>query len=229
MVHEDIRLYQIYYLQNQLQHIVDTIPYDNSMDKSGMCEYGVFMKEYNNFDNYKENYIGFISWKFNIKTKKQPVDFYHFIENHPGYDLYAMQPWGLSKFHKGIWKQGDDYCQPSGSIVSIVNDFSKKLSLKNIIDDKSRLDKTILCNYWVGTKKVWQDYMAFTLPIAQYMIDISKTDDSLRKRLFQRTTNQSSTWGNLFPYIMERLITSFLISRPDIKTKIWHLADNIIL
>ena len=223
---KDIQLHQIFYKTDQLKHIKNAQPYNNSNDPSGQCEYGVFMREFKNIQASQAKYIGYISWKFTEKTKKNPQDFLDFIKNNPGHDVYAMQPFNYHLFPHGVWDQGTKH---HPGIVEITQWAISELNLnKDIIHFNLDISKLITCNYWAATKEFWKKYEEFTLPIAQFLIDKANKDKDLHTKLFVRTSNNPALWGAIFPYIMERLVVSLLMLNPSIKVKIWHTNNNTI-
>jgi len=223
-----IDLFQIYFKPEHKTHLAKVCtPYDNSAGDSTLCEYGVFMKEFDNIQASTADYTGFISWKFRQKTRKTPQDFFSFIKLNPGHDIYAFQPFPLHYFPQGSWVQGDRF---HPNLLKIMHLTIKELNLDpNILHFTLDPSKLITCNYWVATKQFWQAYQNYTLPIAEFLIDQKHLNTDIAHLLSTPTVGDISHVGNLFPYIMERLVVSFLLSRPDFKTKIWHTADNIAL
>lgn len=225
-----VNIHQIYYLPTQAQYLTKTesiAPYDNSTGISKLCEYGVFMDNFTKIQQSPTDYTGYISWKFTQKTKRSIKDFDSFIRSNPGYDLYAIQPFPIQFFPKGVWEQGSRH---HPEILETISWAISQLNLDpNILHFTLDPSKLITCNYWVATKQFWQAYQNYTLPIAEFLIKQAELDPQLNHKLFVRTTDNSDTWGAIFPYIMERLVVSLLHQRLDFKTKIWHVANNIIL
>lgn len=72
---------------------------------------------------------------------------------------------------------------------------------------------TAFCNYWVATADFWQQYLNFTRPLYDYLIkDASPQEREFLWRRASPTINSS-----YFPFIFERMFTTFLTTRSDAK------------
>jgi hypothetical protein len=70
---------------------------------------------------------------------------------------------------------------------------------------------TCYCSYFVATKEFWNDYLVFLSKVAYYLTNCLK-----KKRKFMkvvRITQEISL--NLFPFIIERMFSTYLILNRD--------------
>ena len=75
---------------------------------------------------------------------------------------------------------------------------------------RSDAQTTCFSNFWVATPPFWDEFMAFALPVYHYMLDQRRA-----ARFFQPTYHDSG--AEIFPFIIERLFTTFIITRPEFK------------
>lgn len=82
-----VKIFQIYYHQDQ-KKLLDPkfIPYDNSQaSPPHNFEYSILINQANRFP---EQLVGFLSWKFKLKTTFSGKRLLSQINSNPGYDLY---------------------------------------------------------------------------------------------------------------------------------------------
>ncbi|NJN45505.1 MAG: hypothetical protein HC808_02320 [Candidatus Competibacteraceae bacterium] len=212
----NIKIYQIYY-QNDQQNFLDInfTPYSNILNNNpDWREYWVFKETYDKCLHKQADFTGFISWRFNEKTRIDGKRFIDFINtNLPNnYDVYFINPlpWDLDCFDN-IWLQGDYYHKG-------ILDFTQHILAKcgvdiNLREIVHREATGAYCNYWVGNQYFWDEYMNFTLPVYKYLSeDLSEEE---RDFLYSDSNYHIST--NYIPFIMERMFSTLLSYNKNIK------------
>lgn len=218
-----VHIRQIYYKPEQKEQIVAPgIPYNNCEDQSKQYEYGVFSREYMaksgafSSPKFKRNelYIGFLSWAFPRKAQLNVKDFVDFIDENPGYDAYGLQPYrfveAFNNYKINFWQQGNRHHPHILSVAQkIFDDLGYGIDL---IKERVNSENLLCCNYWVGNKSFWDDYISFCEPIKKIMT-------SSKGKMFDMFFNEYPK--GYFPYIMERLWTTFVINKQKkVKIKI---------
>jgi hypothetical protein len=209
----DFKVFQIYFEPNQLANLDPAfIPYDN-----GPCptpderEFYVFKKEYAANNIPENSYAGYVSWKFGGKTGITGSRFLEFCTENPGYDVYYINPFPLDICDGNVWAHGEKH---HPGITALAQKIIEAAGYKDRLDEVPQsLLRTAYCNYWVGNNKFWDQYMQYCLSL--YDALHSKISEEDRKKIFSRA--DWVTPASYFPYIFERLFSTFLQFHPEIK------------
>lgn len=201
------RLYQIFYRPCQAEQLdVDFIPYCNVENpRPEWCEYFVFRKEYY-AGTCSAGITGFLSWKFRQKTGISGSVFRTWINEHPGYDVYFVNPFPhlAQKRRPNIWYQGDRYHL---GMSKIAQELLAKIGFKINLHDLRMEERHIAyCNYWAGTPGFWRRYMDFCQPLYD-LIENGLSREEKAKLLMRADTASDCCY---IPYIFERLFSTLL-------------------
>lgn len=212
-----INIYQIYYNKDQIPYLdKDLIPYDNTVNENReFAEYWVFLENYRKEKHKEADYAGFVSWKFCSKTRVGGKTFIDFIKNNPGYDVYFINPSPDNvDLFPNVWYHGEKYHPGIVEFTQkIMDDLNYNINLKEFRNDDTT---TLYCNYWVGNEFFWDEYMKFTLPIYDY-INRNITPETKDKQESQHTWAQYHGQFTYSPFIFEKLFSTLLVYRPNIK------------
>ncbi len=208
-----VKINQIYFDQAQLPCLDPVFePYDNcSNPHPELREFYVFNTAFKQADYQQHNISGFFSWKFQQKTGVSGNKFVSFVTSNPGYDVYFINPMVHDLQYKNVWTQAEKYhpgiIALTEKILAVVG-YDVKLS-----ELKMGFKTTLYCNFWAGAGKFWQQY----LPFLQQCYDTinTKLSDSDRELLFTRADKNID--ASYFPFIFERLFSTFLCLHPEIK------------
>jgi hypothetical protein len=210
----NIRISQIYFEPRQLSGLDPAfLPYDNSSSTNAdYREFYVFQKEYLAGKIPTDTYVGYVSWKFQKKSRMSGRRFIEFCEANPGYDVYLVNPFPLFIALGNVWDCGETKHPGIKELTQYIFDSLNYGISVNEVPNSLRLNA--YCNFWVGNRKFWDSYMKFCLPIVDF---IEKRMDAQHKaKLFSRADRRSN--ASYFAYIFERLFTTFLASHPEIKS-----------
>lgn len=208
-------IHQIYYEECQISHLdEDFIPYQNLTNpRPEWCEYFVFRTEYL-AGTCGHGLTGFVSWKFRQKTGLTGGDFCRWIANHPGYDVYFVNPFPnlIRKRFQSVWHQGS-VCHPEILPIaqSLFDRVGYQLNLEAIEMDER---VTAYCNYWVATPEFWRRYITFCEPLYD-VIENGLTSDAKARILARADVKADCCY---IPYIFERLFSTLLCIAPDIRS-----------
>lgn len=159
----------------------------------------MFRDEYKSgLDFTSSDYIGYLSWKFEQKSKFNLNEFITLCDNNSGFDVYGVNCYEIT-FNP--WTQGRmwilDFEEITKSVFKSVcreyiDPFELEFNESNIC----------FCNYWIGNKKFWDSYMKFSIPFYEELMKRSRED----KRILDNGYEHS-----IFPYFMERLFSTYLV------------------
>ncbi len=219
MSHE---IFQIFYDPKQIGNLdPDFTPYDNSKAQDDdRYEFSVFIREYENLDFSKNSHYGFVSWKFTQKAHISGREFSDFIGSNPGYDVYYLNPFPAQTSFKNVWYQGDHHHPHLLQLTRAL--FSKANYNTKLLDEKMNPIDFLFCNYWVGSKKFWSQYIEFIRPMFE-LLQKNALDDELRIKLLARADDKID--ANYIPFIFERMISTLFAT--DQGRKIRRLSYRI--
>ena len=203
----NIKIFQIYYDPKQYPLLDKAfIPYDNTANLNPIWrEYYIFRTAFFNNEYKQADYVGYLSWKFNDKTKVAGEKFIEFIKQNPDYDVYYINPFlRVSLPYNNIWKEAK-YCHPT--LLPFIRRMCAKMGISPGYDKLAMpFEKFCYSNFWVGSQKFWEHYIAFMEPFYHYLTtQLSPSDEKILYKPSDKTTD-----AVLAPFIMERLFTTFL-------------------
>jgi hypothetical protein len=165
---------------------------------------------------------GFISWKFNQKTGITGQDFKTFILSNPGFDAYFINPFPHQACFKNVWKQGD-YFHPR--LSQITDNLLKNAGYQlELFSFENRMDTLCYCNYWVGSPLFWSRYIAFILPLYNY-INERATKEELEAINVKADRVIAAPYT---PFIFERMFSTFLATNPDLKAYSFSYTPKLL-
>ena len=219
-----IKLYQIFYKNEQIPYLDNAfIPYNNIENpRPQECEFYIFLKEYMNGNIKDGDIAGYFSWKFKQKSQVNGEDFKSFIESNPGNDLYFVNPYSFNMYiFYNTWIQG---LSCHHEIIDLAKDIFSKVGYDPdlIIKQRHHINNSTFCNYWAGSKNFWDRYIKWCNPIYDYIK--SNKDPMFQHKMF--VTDLGNNLG-YFPYIIERLVNTFINLPENSDLKVIHYPSDI--
>jgi hypothetical protein len=210
-----VRIHQIFYDDAQRPALDPAfIPYDNRANPNpAWREYHVFRSAWLTGMCREGDVTGFLSWKFAAKTGLRGDAFLQFIRRNPGYDVYFAHPCRVEpQPFTTIWQQAEIH-HPGilGLTQRIFDAVGVNINLATL--DQPR-EQVLFCNYWAGTRRFWDAYMAFCEPVYRHILE--GLDEPDRTLAWSRADREID--APYVPFIMERLFSTFLAVRPDIRS-----------
>lgn len=209
----NVKLYKICYKQEQIVHINPPFEvWDNLKNiNPELCEFPIFNEIYNSIINDDNvDYFGAVSPKFEIKTGITGEKFLEWINEtlktqKPNVLFINPTPINESLFPSTII-QGNN-CHPylMNFIQKILIRMNYNIQLEYVWMDTNSFS---LCNYFVGDKKFWLNYLRFV----NSFIGKVKNYPEDYKIMFE--TGASYGPNSLLPYytfVIERLFSLFLL------------------
>lgn len=210
-----VRIHQIFYAEEQRAALDPAfIPYDNRANpRPEWREYHVFRTEWLAGRCGAGDVTGFLSWKFGTKTGLAGRAFVEFIGRHPGHDVWFVHPHRVEpRPFATIWQQAEVH-HPGiiGLAQRICDGVGIAVDLATLEQPR---EQVLFCNYWAGTRRFWDEYMAFCEPVhRQIMEGLDAADRTLAWSRADREID-----APYVPFIMERLFSTFLALRPEIRS-----------
>jgi hypothetical protein len=209
-------IHQIYYDDAQWAALDPAfLPYDNRANpRPEWREYHVFRTEWLAGRCRAGDVTGFLSWKFGAKTGIAGRAFVEFVERHPGHDVYFVNPHRVEpRPFTGIWQQAEVH-HPGiiGLAQRIFDQVGVAVDLATLEQPR---EQVLFCNYWAGTRRFWDEYMAFCEPVHRQIL--SGLDAADRALAWSRADREID--APYVPFIMERLFSTFLALRPDLRSR----------
>ena len=166
------RIHQIFYADDQRAALDPAfIPYDNRANpRPEWREYHVFRTEWLAGRCGVGDVTGYLSWKFGAKTGLAGRSFVEFIERNPCHDLYFVHPYRVEpRPFAGIWQQAEVHHPGITGLAQRI------LDAVGITADLATLEQpreqVLFCNYWAGTRRFWDEYMAFCEPVHRQIME----------------------------------------------------------
>jgi len=212
------KIYQVYYKEEQKKFLnPEFFPFDNTSNKrSDLLEYYIFHIGYKKAMSENLSHWGFVSWRWNEKCKIKSQEVIDFIDQNPNQDVYLMN-WTpfYESVNWNVWSHGET---SHLGIISITSQILNEMGYSSKILHEI-MPRNVFCfsSYFIGSKKFWNDYIIF-LKKFKNIIDNNK---NLKFQVFQKQKYSNETelkYHNnysFFPFIIERLFSTFLVINYD--------------
>jgi hypothetical protein len=208
----NVKMFQIYFKAEQKKKLdPDMIHFDNSRRKNHLLEYDVFRRLAASDQVHDCDYWGALSWKFGEVMGFGAAAMKAFIAKNPGYDIYFCNPHPtIEGVYENMWVQGE-ISHPN--FMQLSREFMQAAGL-----DESALNRVVpanymaSANYFVASTAFWKEYLVF-IDTALERAEQNLSQDTLALLLSPVADNKGLHNGaNYVPFIVERLLTEFLIS-----------------
>ncbi|MFM7077986.1 MAG: hypothetical protein ACKO3G_18235 [Planctomycetaceae bacterium] len=208
-----IAIHQIFYDDAQRRRLDPAfIPHDNRANPDpAWREYHVFRTEYRAGRVRPGMVTGYVSWKFGRKTRLRGRAFVDFIARHPDHDVWFVNPPGLEpRSFPNVWIQGEHH---HPGILGLARRVFRRCGIDCDPERlRQREEEVLFCNYWAGTRRFWDTYMAFCEPVRRCLLHGLDAHD--RRLLHSRADRVID--ATYVPFVMERLFSTLLSLRRDI-------------
>ena len=157
-------------------------------------------------------YYGLVSPKFTEKTGISGKDFVAWIDANPGYDVYFINPFPqLAYWNFNVWTQGERW-HPKLIVLAdkLLATAGHPIRINHL--SRNTNDTAAYSNYWVGNKRFWDAYMTFVRSLDGAVDNLSRKN---RSAIFSVAPHYAK--ASYFPFVFERLFSTFLLLRNDIR------------
>jgi hypothetical protein len=213
-----ISLYQIFYDSQSKLNIPDCcIPLDNtSPSAEGWFEFLPILNYLQTHVIKPEDFYGFISPNFQIKTGISPADLIGVVKNHgDSVDAFISNYcWDQTAFFKNAWEQGE-FWHPG--LTSYTQDFldylGLHLNISNLVGHKMN---TVASNYVVARGRYWLVWKQ----LSEKFVNFLESNQSERRRDEMTCYASPSNIHRMAVFVQERF-ASLILSLYSFKTFIF--------
>lgn len=208
-----INIYQISYSKDVAASVGDFLLYDctgaPAWDKREIFHMHKFYNEGRHLDS---ELSGLVSPKFSAKTKIAGKRFIEFIQGNPGYDVYFINPFPhLAYLSFNVWEQGEfwhrDLCRLANALFK-----AAEFDLDVTRLSRNKAETLLYSNYWVGNHAFWDRFMTVVGRLMDAVDTLPETD---RAQFFSLAAH--STAATYYPFVFERIFSTFLLMETGIK------------
>lgn len=207
------KLFQICFTEDQLKNVDPLLtPFDNTAnERPELREYHNFVKAIDKNIVEDLNAWGFFGPRWKEKLRYGSPDIAYEIENNPGYDVYTFNHARIvDALFFNVWEQGEKWHPGIRQVVKKVLELMGHDS--GILDDLMFDQTTCYCSYFVATKEFWKDYLEFLAKVKDCLENLSEEE----KKIYESSANYARDKNlNLFPFIIERMFSTYLILNRD--------------
>lgn len=167
-----------------------------------------------------EDYFSLLSPKFNYKTGLTAQHIKEFITNNPEQDVYLFNPYPIHIYnYMNVWEQAK---LNHPEILNLADDLFRitGINFKTTELHRNSIHQVIYCNYWVAKKSFFDQF----IPFLQLLDDAIENMPVERRASFFAETNYRSP-ACCYPFIFERLLTTYLYLHPRIKSKAYEFSQ----
>jgi hypothetical protein len=158
------------------------------------------------------DYCGLFSPKFSEKTRISGEQYIRFIKDNPGFDVYFINPFPLLKYYAfNVWEQGElsapGLCELANQVLAAAG---IPVDVRKL--PRNTADTLLYCNFWVGNAKFWDEFLHF---IGRLIDGLERLPEPVRQVIFGPAPYLTA--ATYFPFIFERMFSTYLLLRRDIK------------
>lgn len=203
------KIFQICFEKSQLEQVdAKLTPFDNTENEyPELREYYNFLKVIKDGLSDDLDAWGMFGPRWHEKLKVTSDVLFKEIENNPNHDVYLFNHARVQDaLFFNVWEQGEYYHKGLKEIAKYI---LEKLNYDSgVLDNMMESHTTCYCSYFVATRSFWKDYLDF-------LAKVTKELDNLPEEVYT-LFNQSANYArdknlNLFPFLVERLFSTFLI------------------
>jgi hypothetical protein len=204
------KLFQICFTEDQLKDVDPLFtPFDNIANEHPE------LREYHNFIKAVDNNIvegldawGFFGPRWKKKLRYGSPDITYEIENNPGHDVYLFNHARISDaLFFNVWEQGESWHPGIRKIARTVLEQIDGCD-SGVINDLMIDQTTCYCSYFVATKEFWNDYLEFLSKVSYHLENLPEEEKKIYEQSAKYKRDESL---NLFPFIIERMFSTFLL------------------
>jgi hypothetical protein len=222
MTRQTVGIRTICYEQGMMDTVdADFLPFDVSADPQPERRETAHMLTFWRQGRHREQKVsGLLSPKFTRKTGINGAIFNAFITDNPDYDVWFINPYPHYFYLSyNIWEHGEIWypglCERASRVFAAAG-----LAVDLARFPRSTRSTLLFSNIWAGTAPFWDRFMAFVSHVAGYAETVPGVFD---------TVPYEDGRAVYFPFILERLFTTFLVLQPGIKARYANFQTAHIL
>lgn len=228
-MNDTIRIHQIFYEEYQLRQLDPAfIQLDaRRSPEAHLFEIYWLLKLFDSGFHNEADLTGAVSWRFSEKTQLTGREFIEFIKKNPGFDVYFVNPYPqLAYRFFNVWEQGENAHPGIKTLAqNLMDDADYGLSIEEMGRNDNRT--LLYCNYWAGNSRFWREYISYVKPLFACSTNAHRPRD---KNPYFRMTKYHLKPAPFFPFIFERLFSTFLLANDSVKACPYiHGQENTLI
>ena len=220
-----LKLHQIWYRDEHKSELdPNLLSWDNRENlRPEWCEYWVMRQAARDFEHNFGDLTGFFSWKYRQKLNLEFSQIKSYIEAYPGADCYIFSPAVFQvAYYLNVWQQGEEWHPGiTQKAQNLLHDLGYDIALENTIDHHLTI---AYCNYWIGNRVFWSEYLKFMDGVFQYIESALANDQHNLWDVVHGTHGGERYVKHLpiIPFLIERLFSVFVKLHPEFKIIAWQ-------
>lgn len=176
-------------------------------------------------DANDNDFFALLSPRFFEKTGLTASDVKNFALQNPNQDIYLFNPYPMNIYlYSNVWEQGEEHhTQLKKMTQNLLNKTNVDFDI--FAPHRNTMDNTVYCNYWLGSKKFFDEFIAF---IKKLDNAIEAMPSNEKEQYFKETTYFRTT-AIFYPFIFERLISLYLLMNKKIKAAPYIYQQNSVI
>jgi hypothetical protein len=221
-VSDMLRIYEPLYRPDQTQQEPLFVPLEIRTNDIAWREFRIYVDMYRQQLHRGIGHCGLFSPKFSLKSKIQTKEFLDFCELHADADVCFFNPFPQVRYVAfNVWNQGEPW-HPGLAVAA--QGLLDAAGIGWQIAQVPRQSSAHLSysNFWVANERFWDAYVGGILvPIADFL-DHHEGHPVTRSVLESTYHTDEASY---LPFIIERLFSTFLSMRPDIRSEAYPIGD----
>lgn len=172
---------------------------------------------------HDDDYFALLSPRFTEKTGLSITQVKDFVSAYPDHDIFLFNPFPMHVYlYMNVWDSGE---YSHKGIKELTQHLFDKANIDfNVYDhNRNTIYSTVYSNYWVASKPFLDDFIKF-IKLLDSTID--KMPEQEKEKFFSDT--EYYTKVSFYPFIFERLISTFLLMHKKYKSKPYIYDDKAI-
>lgn len=207
MINTKIKLFQVCNTKEELKNVeTNFVAFDNTSSiHKDLKEFHIFDRLITDGHTKDVGYWGIFDTVYKTRLRFDSNEIIKTINENPNKDIYLFN---FAKIHDAltvnVWEQGDNYFPGIKRVAEYSLD---KMGYDPKVVNLMTTDaNTCYNNYFVASSKFWKRYMVFLNSLKSELDDLPSDMDRIYKTNYTADLN-----ATLFPFIVERMLTTFLL------------------
>lgn len=172
----------------------------------------------------EDTYFALLSPRFSEKTGLTINRVNDFVLKNPNEDVYLFNPFPMHVYlDMNVWENGELQHEGLKELTQLLFD-TAGINFNVYNKYRNTVYNTVYCNYWVASKPFLNDFIGFLKKLDNTIDHMPKYN---RDRYFSDA--RYHTKASFYPFIFERLISTFLVLNSNYKAKPFVYSEDDFL
>lgn len=204
----NFKIFQICFEQSQIRRVDELLtPFDNTENlQPELREYPNLIRIYEDYNEHLDAW-GVFGPRWQEKIKYSSKDIFEDVAENQDCDVFLFNHARVvDALTYNVWEQGEFYHK---GITQVTRQALKQAGYDPGVTEMLMNDQvTCYCSYFVAKKEFWKDYLEFLAKIKEQLENLPEEES----KIYNSSANYSRDGSlNLFPFIVERLFSTYLL------------------